>query len=148
MEERENALGSQKCKKLALTPHIAFVNCVALSLCITSLSKNTPVNLKDGIKQQKYFLFIIRSFDHYSGIVRYKGEIEPKIDLLNFLKLPLNHASLIMEYKANLPGIKIKRHLAGKPLSKRQTHTIGRQYKNKRVEDGIQRCHLCDKNPK
>jgi hypothetical protein len=42
MEEGENALGSPKCKKLALTPHIASVNYVVLTLCITNLSKKYP----------------------------------------------------------------------------------------------------------
>ena len=42
MEEGENALGTPKSKKLVLTPHIAFVNCVALTLCITNLSKKYP----------------------------------------------------------------------------------------------------------
>gem|GEM_PF-3642500 len=42
MEEGARALGSQKGKKLALTPHITFVNCVGLTLCITNLSKKYP----------------------------------------------------------------------------------------------------------
>lgn len=81
----------------------------------------------------------MRSFNHYSCIFQYKGEIKPKIHLLNFQKLSFNRAPLILEYKTNLANIKIMRHLAGKPLFKHQNHSIERQDKNKPIEDGILR---------
>ena len=73
--------------------------------------ENTTVNRKDGFEQLEYFLFIGRSFDHYSGIFHDKGEIKPKINFLDFQKISFNRTPLIQKYKANFMDIEIKRHL-------------------------------------
>ena len=44
--------------------------------CLSEPHKDEPIDREDGIEHQKYFLLVLRAFDHDSGVVQHKGEIE------------------------------------------------------------------------
>jgi hypothetical protein len=68
------------------------------------------VDPEDPAEQSKYLFFVLRPFYHDSRIIHDECEIEPKIDLPDVLKIPVERFPSIIERKDHLPRLKIQRH--------------------------------------